>query len=210
MCVFMKNEALGKKPNPESVSHAVKYCYHLKSIMPRLQEFEEDMQICFKWKTAYEGGMTLQSNKLLFEWACCMWNIGAAESYMGSTAERATEEGIKTANKHFQAAAGYFDLLLQEDLPSTLKNNILPCISTESLRMAKHLMLAQAQLCFYEKAVKDRKTGNMKPSIIAKIALQTSKFYAQTSTDCIDPALSRVLDSSWGALCGFQSKCFEG
>jgi hypothetical protein len=33
----------------------------------------------------------------------------------------------------------------------------------------KELMLAQAQLCFYEKAVKDQKAGHMKPGTIACI-----------------------------------------
>ena len=62
--------------------------------------------------------------------------------------------------------------------PSTV---LLPCLSEDCLCMARQLMLAQAQLCFYEKAVKDKKTGNMKPVIIAKIGEPLYKHLNQIS-----------------------------
>lgn len=55
--------------------------------------------------------------------------------------------------------------------------------------MALHLMLAQAQECFYEKAVKD----NMKASIIAKLAAQVADYYEFTLTSSNSPTLSSVI-----------------
>jgi len=76
--------------------------------------------------------------------------------------------------------------------------------------MARQLMLAQAQLCFYEKAVKDKKSGNMKPTIIAKIAMQTSKFYSSACSYCGAASCSSILDVSWFAITDFQQNCFRG
>jgi programmed cell death 6-interacting protein len=71
-------------------------------------------------------------------------------------------------------------------------------------------MLAQGQLCFYEKALRDRKAGSMKPGIIAKIASQTSVYYDSVCRFCADVSLSRVLDPSWKAHAEFQARCIEG
>lgn len=61
--------------------------------------------------------------------------------------------------------------------------------SPEFLNMAIHLMLAQAQECFYEKAVKD----NMKASIIAKLAAQVADYYEFTLTLVTNSALSSIV-----------------
>lgn len=76
--------------------------------------------------------------------------------------------------------------------------------------MVKSLMLAQGQLCFYEKSVKDKKNGTMKASIVAKLAKQTSTFYQTTCVACKVGALGSMLDISWFAVTDFQSKCFQG
>jgi programmed cell death 6-interacting protein len=212
MVVFTKNEVLGRKPSVETQKTIIRYCYTLKTIIPRLSSYEKSLELSFKWKTAFHSEKSQNSNKFVFDWACCMWNLGAAETLMGATLDRSTEEGIKAASRHFQVAAGYFDCLLKEDLcqDASLGPSLLPCLSKDALMMTKQLCLAQAQLCFYEKAVKDRKTGNMKAAIIAKIAMQTSKFYQQASASCALPGLASILDLSWFALTDFQSKVFMG
>eukprot|EP01032_Pedospumella_encystans_P019684 gene19684-22384_t len=85
-----------------------------------------------------------------------------------------------------------------------------PCLSEDGLNMVKELMLAQAQLCFYEKAVQDKKKGTMKSPIVAKLAKQTSVFYHNTSVACKVGVLGSMLDSSWFAVTDFQCKCFQG
>jgi hypothetical protein len=130
--------------------------------------------------------------------------------------DRSSEEGIRLANKHFQQSAGYFEHVKEQLLPLLQSPPLapalasLPCLSEECLSMCRQLMLAQAQLCFYEKAVKDRKAGNMKPAIIAKIALQTHKFYVAASQYCGSTTCAAILDISWFAISDFQQKCFHG
>lgn len=45
----------------------------------------------------------------MFDWVNVLWNVGALLSRLGTQANRATDEGIKTANKYFQQSAGVFD-----------------------------------------------------------------------------------------------------
>lgn len=85
-----------------------------------------------------------------------------------------------------------------------------PCLSEDGLKMARELMLSQAQLCFYERAVQDMKKGTMKQSIVAKLAKQTSVYYYATAVACRAPSLAHILDTLWLSVAEFQSKCFEG
>ena len=145
--------------------------------------------------------------------ACFLWNLAALHSELGSRIDRSTEVGIKAANKHFQLAAGALEAIgtvCMPHLPSLLGTSTSAGgpISVLAIRMGVQLMLGQAQLCFYEKAVKDRKAGTMKPSIIAKLAVQTGLFYGAAGDLCKQGVLASYLDPSWAGHCSFQHRCF--
>eukprot|EP01036_Dinobryon_divergens_P023391 gene23391-31732_t len=202
----------------EQTSKLLKYCLTLRSVMIRLRDYEGDLATGFKdnfhWKDAFVLSRHCQAATFYLDIACCYWNLGAIESLRGARVDRTTEEGIRAANKHFQQAAGFFEHIREHILPN-LRSKIsvgamMPCLSEDCLNMARQLMLAQAQLCFYEKAVKDKRAGNMKPGIIAKIAMQTSKFYASTCAYCGSASCGAILDVSWFAITDFQQKCFRG
>jgi hypothetical protein len=76
--------------------------------------------------------------------------------------------------------------------------------------MSIQLMMAQAQLCFYEKAIRDRKSGNsaITSSVIAKLAYQTALFYNETAVTCNTGILPGILDPSWKNHEEFQAKLF--
>lgn len=71
-------------------------------------------------------------------------------------------------------------------------------------------MLAQAQVCFYEKAVRDRKSGGMKATIICKLASQASKFFQSALSFARLGAMPGTLDVSYTATLQFQAECFNG
>eukprot|EP01038_Epipyxis_sp_PR26KG_P009367 gene9367-12620_t len=189
----------------------LRYIYHLKMFIPRLAGIENDIKLMLVWTDAFVSNKKTNPSLSTFylDWACCLWNLGAFESSQGSRIDRSTEDGIRTASKHFQLAAGYFDFI-RENLLASLRGVTIPCLSEESLQMAKQLMLAQAQLCFYEKAVKDKKKDSMKSGIIAKLAIQTSTFYKSASVSCKIGSLATALDNSWFSITDFQAKCFHG
>lgn len=187
----------------------VRYCTQLKAIIPRLSSMQAELKISFSWYDAFTTSKKNTSNLFQFDLACCLWNLASFESLLGGRVDRSTDEGIRTANKHFQQAAGYFQYIIDLVLPY-LTNMTTPSLSADSLLLCKQLMLAQAQLCFYEKAVKDKKKDSMKSVVIAKLAAQASLFYGQSASTSRSGALAQVLDISWFAVSDFQCKCFKG
>lgn len=71
-------------------------------------------------------------------------------------------------------------------------------------------MLAQAQTCFYEKAVRDRKAGTMKANIVAKLAMQVATLYNDTLVALRQGVMLTVMDSSWAHHLEYQRICFTG
>lgn len=164
----------------------------------------------FVWTDAFGSALTGTSNNFYFELACCVWNIGSFESLLGARLDRSNENAIRAACHRFQRSAGCFDFILSDILQKIPEMADFPCLTEQGLRMAKELMMSQAQLCFYERAVQDMKKGTMKQSIVAKLAKQTSLYYHNTTLACLTPSLAIVLDSLWLSVAQFQSKCFEG
>lgn len=187
----------------------LRYVAQTRSFLPRISGMESEIKTSFAWFDAFMGLKKEAHSNFYFDLAAFLWNLGAFESVRGSKVDRSTDEGIRIASRHFQQAAGYFDYIQEHILPK-LVNCTLPCLTVDCLHMVKQLLLAQAQLCFYEKAVRDKKKDSMKSNIIAKLSMQTSLFYAAASVACRAPSLTMVVDISWFAVSDFQAKCFLG
>ncbi|CAN0370437.1 unnamed protein product, partial [Discosporangium mesarthrocarpum] len=116
--------------------------------------------------------------------------------------------GLKDACHRFQLAAGIFKCvkdLLSSGVVGTLTQDLIP----DGLNAVTVLMLAQAQACFYEKAVRDRAKNKLKPGIIAKLAAKSGEFYQQALGYMHGPNLARGLDRSWAGHVEFQAYAFE-
>lgn len=109
---------------------------------------------------------------LVFEKSAVLFNVGAVRSCMAASADRTSPDGMKLACQQFHLAAGVFKHLREKVVPQ-LKCALQSEMTPEGLQMAENIMLAQAQACFYEKAVADRaKSATMKASVIARLASQ--------------------------------------
>lgn len=206
----LRREALAALDSTEQSQRVnLRYVSQLRAFLPRIAAMESEIKIFFSWFDAFCLTRKENATSFYFDLAACVWNLGANEAARGANIDRSSDEGVRTANKHFQQAAGYFDHIREHILPKVPKTT-LPCLSIDCLVMVKQLMLAQAQLCFYEKAVRDKKKDAMKSNIIAKLALQTSVFYAAASIPCRTGTIGPFLDISWFALTDFQAKCFQG
>ena len=136
----------------------------------------------------------------------------------GAEEDRGTEMGVKKACQSFQSAAGMFSAILSILSPSSddssdpvgtgfgTQNPMLGCtkdLSSSCLKMLRDLMLAQGQLCVYEKAVASKNStgasgaGGVKPSVLAKIAKSAEVFYKDVISLCRSPALSSCIESVW-------------
>ncbi|RNA12130.1 programmed cell death 6-interacting [Brachionus plicatilis] len=103
-----------------------------------------------------------------------MFNIGAFSSELASIQALDTDEGLKTATKLYQQAAGCFSYIRENSLTST-RNDCTSDLYPETLSALVQIMLAQAQEVFYLKAVKDK----MRDLIMSKLAAQCSDNYAE-------------------------------
>ena len=76
--------------------------------------------------------------------------------------------------------------------------------------MVENIMLAQAQACFYEKAVGDRVTNKaMKISVIALLASQAAEMYNTALKNAESPAMDAAgLDRSWPVTLRFQHEFY--
>ena len=188
-------------------------------------------RLVFAWNDAFRPKKTLTQTDAEFERACVYFNLGALESLAGMQQDRSTVEGTKAALAHFQSAAGVFGDLLDGihgtstasssstsatdgagDAPPSpalrdfhVKGPLTSDLSFEGLSMLKSLMLAQAQVCYVEKATKD----GLKPSVLSKLAVEASKLYDAALTMTRTPTLSAVLDKAWAAYIEFHKKEYE-
>lgn len=210
----LRREAVNcSDPTEGGMQNILLYTQLIKSLQNRLVGSENEAGLQFSWRDAFSTGKREVNKSLLFELACCLWNLGALESLRGARLDRNIDEGARTAAKNFQQAAGYFDYIREKilpKLPATNPTSSLPCLSNDSLNMAKQLVLAQAQLCFYEKAIRDKKKdNNMKAAIVAKLSAQCSTFYSTASIACRTGIMGSLLDPSWASITDFQSKIFR-
>lgn len=109
----------------------------------------------------------------IYERLCVLFNIGAMCSEIAGTQQLDTEEGLKTAAKLYQQAAGAFAYIRDNSLTAT-RNDCTFDLYPETLTVLSSIMLAQAQEIFYQKSIKDK----MRDLIVSKLAAQCSDYYA--------------------------------
>ena len=183
--------------------------HHLRSLAWRFREYEEEgLKLSFSYQDAFKPTKSILSKSIYYDLCTFLWNFAALHSQIGSRVDRSTDDGIRAANRHFQSAAGALDWICSNCSQYMCDDGTLGPISVPVLRMMSMLMLAQAQLCFYEKAVRDRKAGLMKSVIVAKLASQTSQFYRWSEGLSKQDICASYIDVSWSNHTDFQSKCF--
>jgi programmed cell death 6-interacting protein len=192
------------------IQHLLHYHYHLKTLTKRLACYESEIKFSFTWSEAFRPNNRVTSASLFTDWAGVLWNLAALESHKGSMIDRSTDEGIRSASLQFQSAAGTIDLIRSEITPKILGPKGAE-LQDLFLQMMAQLMLAQAQICFYEKAIRDRRTtGTFKPALIAKLAQQVAVFYSSAVEMCREREVSTAIDISWVYHMEFQRDCFRG
>ena len=97
-------------------------------------------------------------------------------SQLALSSNRATADGLKNAAANFCFAAGVINHIKTNVIPE-LRSNPPEDIDDLTLESLECLMLAQAQECFWQKAVKD----GLKDASIAKLAAKVSDLYSDAS-----------------------------
>jgi programmed cell death 6-interacting protein len=137
-------------PSETGILQIQRYSYQMGFIVPRLKDYDNDVKFTFNWFDGFRNSRKITTHCLAVDWACFLWNLAALESQRGAKIDRSTEEGVRNASKHFQQAAGIFEHI-KRNLAKDFVGPVVSGLTDDGLSMATQLMLAQAQLCFYEK-----------------------------------------------------------
>ena len=128
----------------------------------------EQLRINFVWRDAFQKVVRMGEADMRYESAAVLFNLAAETSRAGIKQPRQEDEGLKLACNLFQQAAGILDLLISHTASAAWASRSTVDLSPPALRTIHTLMLAQAQRCFYERAVLDAKS----PKILSRIAAQ--------------------------------------
>lgn len=118
-----------------------------------------------------------------------MFNLAALYSQLAYSLNRTTSDGLKQACNYFCQAAGVL-AHLRTDIVPDLRSSPPEDMDEMTLQSLESLMLAQAQECFWQKAVKD----GLKDASIARLAAKVSDFYAEAGDYAIK---SNAISTDW-------------
>ncbi|KAI4182542.1 MAG: hypothetical protein LQ348_004828 [Seirophora lacunosa] len=128
-------------------------------------------------------------NNLRYELANVLYNLASLYTQLAVSLNRSTSDGLKSACNYFCQAAGVISHLKETVIPElrTMPPEDMDTVTLESLQQ---LLLAQAQECFWSKAVKD----GLKDGLIAKLAAKVSDFYDQAAEY---GTMSDIISTEW-------------
>ena len=141
-------------------------------------KFPIDIGVDFTWWPAL--GFNTQrpdsQNNIRFELGNVLFNLAALYTQLAVSLNRSTSEGLKSACNYFCQAAGVISHIKLEVIPD-MRGSPPEDMDMMTLESIQQLLLAQAQECFWSKAVKD----GLKDGLIAKLAAKVSDFYDQAA-----------------------------
>lgn len=177
----------------------------MESRFPISSEKEDINTVSFTWYDAFKNKKAMQQN-IDFEKASILFNLAATQSQLGLNADRSSPNGIKQACSAFQAAAGAFGYLRDNISMKASVGASTVDISAECAGMLERLMLAQAQECFFEKVISDKKPA----ALCSKVARQVCLYYEETHAALSLPPLSQHFDKAWVAHVNLKAAQFYG
>ena len=138
-------------------------------------KFPIDIGVDFPWYPAlgFNTGTAVLQNNIRFELANILYNLAALYSQLAFSTNRNSSDGLKTASQYSSASAGVIAFLRTEIIPD-MRSTPPEDMDEVTLESLEQLCLAQAQECFWQKAVKDK----MKDATIARLAAKVSDYYS--------------------------------
>ena len=168
----MRADAINvQEPHVSGIKRLTAYAAQLRWIGGK---FPIDIGVDFPWYPAlgFHTSTPVLQNNIRFELANVLYNIAALYSQLAFATNRTTSDGLKTAAGYGSAAAGVISFLRIEILPE-MRSSPPEDMDGMTLESLEKLCLAQAQECFWQKAVKD----GMKDGTIARLAAKVSDYY---------------------------------
>jgi programmed cell death 6-interacting protein len=169
----MREEAIAvQEPHVSGISRLTAYAAQLRWIGGK---FPIDIGVDFPWYPAlgFNTATPILQNNIRFELANILYNLAALYSQLAFSTNRISGDGLKTASQYSSAAAGVLSFLKTDIMPD-MRSTPPDDMDEVTLESLEQLCLAQAQECFWQKAVKD----GMKDATIARLAAKVSDYYS--------------------------------
>eukprot|EP00922_Rhytidocystis_sp_ex-Travisia-forbesii_P065269 GHVS01096994.1.p1 GENE.GHVS01096994.1~~GHVS01096994.1.p1 ORF type:complete len:731 (+),score=90.35 GHVS01096994.1:52-2244(+) len=158
------------------------------------------VNVKFRWSDSFNPQNKVAFCSLQYEKACVAYNLACLHCNMGLTPDRSTPQGAKEAIKSFCLSAGIFGLI-RDQLTSGIVGTTTADLSNNSLSMNVMMLLAQAQSCVYEKAVRDK----LNRSLLSKLSCQVANYY----TSAYNYALQLRNYVGEGSLALFKAQAYS-
>lgn len=154
-------------------------------------KFPLDIGCDFTWYPAfgYNKERPIIENNYRFELINVLFNLAALYSQLSTHTSRADNDGRRVASSYLMQGAGVL-LHIKEKILPELRMAPPEDMDEHVLDTLSMLMLAQAQECFWHKAIHDK----MSDGTIARLAAQVSDFYANARDAAVNSA---TIDSIW-------------
>eukprot|EP01083_Nonionella_stella_P216726 778715_1 len=133
------------------------------------------VEVWFKWVDSYRHTKIEQSMDIKLEKFAITFNLGALLSLHAVKYSEQDEDGLKSACKLFRESGGVFKYLSETAASDSVQFVQNMDIQKDSCRFLSALMLAQAQACFAEMAIRKK----MKPKLICALAVGTAEFFQE-------------------------------
>lgn len=161
-----------QEPHISGIRRLTAYAAQLRWIGGK---FPIDIGVDFPWYPAlgFYTDTPLLQNNIRFELANILYNLAVLYSQLAFSTNRNSADGLKTASQYSSAAAGVLYFLRTEVVPD-MRSTPPGDMDEITLESLEQLCLAQAQECFWQKAVKDK----MKDATIARLAAKVSDYYS--------------------------------
>jgi programmed cell death 6-interacting protein len=177
--------------------------HHMSTRFP-ISESNASIKLGFSWHDAFKPSKKIARYNINYEIMSVVFNLGALFSQKGLHTDRSTPEGLKEACQLFTQAAGVF-VHVRDELTQRLPGPFTSDCTPEGLSMIINLMLAQAQSCFYERALQNK----MKLQLVAKLAAQAAHFFNAALECTKSPSLEPILNKAWAAHIEFQHHMYN-
>eukprot|EP01028_Stygiella_incarcerata_P009166 TRINITY_DN4283_c0_g1_i1.p1 TRINITY_DN4283_c0_g1~~TRINITY_DN4283_c0_g1_i1.p1 ORF type:complete len:744 (-),score=229.15 TRINITY_DN4283_c0_g1_i1:267-2498(-) len=143
----------------------LRYFSYLKHITRHFPVNTSKFRLRTSWMES-NGKKKIKCDTIAVEKAYVLFNVGASYSHIAASQDVNSPDGLVTASKNFQLAAGAFSYIEDNILPTVQE---VVCIDTsrDGLRFFTQVMLGNAQLCAY---LRGKKKG-MKPLSLVKVAM---------------------------------------
>ncbi|BHF64408.1 Rhophilin, Rho GTPase binding protein [Sparganum proliferum] len=192
-----------------TVTYIEEYVDTLMNLEQRIPMTNQEVAIPFKWYDCFCSQSLFSRDSMKgyaagFERCCMIFNLAAVHSQIAASQNTRDDEGLRTAAKSFQAAAGMFEYV-KVNLPSFYSQSPTWDMCSESLAAFSSVMLAQAQEAIFIKAEQD----DMKAGVVAKIANQAAALYNDALKNVSLSSLRAYMPKEWPSTLSFKASLME-